>query len=135
MATQDTDLTLLSSAARIATTYSSEFAWLDAKAFMVVNVTATSASPTITPGVEVYDATSGTWVTMWTAAVPKSPSGTASYLYIFTDTGFVPTGGAITESKQVYLAPRMRLIVTHADADSCTYSVGMNRVNSNNLGI
>jgi len=102
---------------------------------MVVNVTAVSATPTITPSLEAYDATSTSWVTIFTAASAQSPTGAATYVYILTDTAFTPTGGSLTESKQVYLAPRMRLKITHADADSCTYSVGFNRVNSNNLGL
>jgi hypothetical protein len=130
MPIQESDITLLSSAARIATTYSSEFQWIDAKAFMVVNVTAVTATPHITPEIQVYDSTSGTWIEMWKSASYEAPTGATVYLYIFTDTAFVPTGSSITLSKQVYLAPNMRFVMTHGDADSCTYSVGMNRVNS-----
>ena len=132
---QDLDVTVLSSAARTATTTSAEFQWLDAKAFMVINVTAVTATPHITPEIQVYDATSGTWIEMWKSASYEAPTGAFVYLYIFTDTAFVPTGTAITLSKQVYLAPRLRFVMTHADADSCTYSVGFNRVNSAATGV
>ena len=131
---QDLDVTVLSSAARTATTTSAEFQWLDAKAFMVVNVTATVATPGITPQVQVYDMASGTWVPMYVYAAPLTPTSAHTYLFIFTDTAFTPTGTYIQESKQVYLAPRMRVVITHADADSITYSVGFNRVNSGALG-
>ena len=131
---QDLDVTVLSSAARTATTTSAEFQWLDAKAFMVVNVTTTAATPGITPQVQAYDLASGTWVTVYLQAAPVTPTSAHTYLYIFTDTAFTPTGTYIQESKQVYLAPRMRVVITHADADSITYSVGFNRVNSGASG-
>ena len=131
MAIQETDVTVLSSAARTATTTSAEFQWLDAKAFMVVNVTAVTSSPGITPELQVYDAASGIWVAIYIQSSPSTPTTAHTYLYIFTDTAFTPSGSTIQESKQVYLAPRMRVVITHADADSCTYSVGFNRVNSN----
>ena len=131
MAIQEIDVTVLASGTRTATTTSGEFAWLDAKAMMIVNVTATSATPGITPEIQVYDAASGTWVAIYIQAAPVTPTSAHTYLYIFTDTAFTPSGSTIQESKQVYLAPRMRVVITHADADSITYSVGFNRVNSN----
>lgn len=130
---QTVDVTLLSSAARTSTTYSAEFAWEDAKAMLTIAVSAVSASPTVTPGLEAYDPVTGSWFTIFTAAAAQSPGGAARYTYVLTDTAFLPSG--FTEAKQVYLTPRMRLIVTHADADSCTYSAAFMRVNSNNLGI
>lgn len=130
---QTVGLTLLDSAARTATTYSGEFDWEDAKAILTVDVTAVSATPTITPGLESYDPTSGSWFTLFTAAYAQNPTGAVRYTYVLTDTAFLPAG--FTESKQVYLTPRMRLKITHADADSCTYTASFLRVNSNNLGL
>lgn len=133
MADQTVDLTLLDSAARTATTYSAEFEWLDAKALLTIDVTAIASTPTITPGLQAYDPTSGSWFTIFTATSSQSPGGAARYTYVLTDTAFLPSG--FTEAKQVYLTPRMRLVITHADADYCTYSAAFLRVNSNNLGI
>ena len=134
MAEQAEDLVLASLATRTAN-YTQEFAWLDAKALMTIRVpNAPAASPTITPSLEAYDPASSEWFTIFTAAASQSPTGTSSrYTYVLTDTAFLPSG--FTESKQVYLHPKMRLKITHADADAVDYTVMFLRVNSNNLGI
>jgi hypothetical protein len=134
MGLQIKDVTILSSALRTETTYSPDIEWLDAKAFIVLNVTAVTGTPGITPSLDVYDPTSGAWIAIW-AGSARTPTTAVTYLFILTDTAFVPTGAGITESEQVYLGPRMRFVVTHADTDQCTYSVGMNRVNSTGVGI
>lgn len=118
--------TVLTSAQRTATTVSETIAWQQPKAYLVVDVSAIAATPSITPHVQILDPVSGAWFTIWTAAAAITATGTK--VYCLTDTAFAPSG--LTETKQLYLTDTIRVGFTHADADAITYSAALVEVNS-----
>jgi len=113
------EVTLLASAARTASTNGTDQTNYNHRALVVVvDVTSITATPSITPTLQIKDSISGDYVTVWTAAAPLTATGEAAYL-------FVPGGaaGSYTEAVNLRLPRTWRLRVTHADADSITYSV------------
>ncbi len=91
--------------------------------YLVVDVTAISATPTVTPKVEMLDSVSGKWITLWTAAAALTATGT--YVYVFTDSEDpLVAVGDVTEVAEIYTVDDLRVTMTHADTDSMTYSVG-----------
>jgi hypothetical protein len=98
--------TLYALAARTATPTAVTFgARHDSTLRLVVDVTAIAATPSIVVTVDVQDAASGKWANVLTAAAITTVSTNV----------LGPVHG---------LAGTVRVTVTHADADSITYSVG-----------
>lgn len=98
--------TIYSSAARTATPTAVTFAMRHHSTLrLYVDVTAIAATPSITVTVDVQDPASGKWVTVLTSSAITTVS---------TNALTVVTG----------LAGTVRVTVTHADADSITYTVG-----------
>ncbi len=110
--------------------------WSDAKAYLVVTVSAVTSSPTVKPHLLAYDRASNAFFEMWAASSAQSPTGAAVYAYVFVDNGFVPTAsGVIKQASQVYLTPYMRLDLEIGGTGSVTLTAGFNRVNSIYAGV
>lgn len=120
-------LAILTSAPRTATNNSEVFDWDFAKAYCVLDVTAITATPTLTLRVQFFEEVSQQYVNIASFAA-VSPGGAATYTFCLTDQSFAPV--TVTETKQCYLTPKMRVRVEHADADSATYTVSFNEVNA-----
>ena len=113
--------TLLASAARTATVNSEDQSNYDhSRLLLYIDVTASSATPSVTPSIQGKDSVSGNYDTIWTAS--SALDGTVgTYTYYF-DSGI--SGGDCTELIPFTLPCRTwRLVMTHGDADSITYSV------------
>jgi hypothetical protein len=82
-------------------------------------VTAKTGTPSITVAIQAFDHGSGTWVSMLTsAAINTSPSTTVlTYAPGVATTANVSAPGTLPDT--------IRVLVTHADAQSITYSVGL----------
>ena len=110
---------LLASAARTATLQSADQVNYNGSGLIViVNVSSITATPILTPYLQIKDSISGVYFTIWTAAATITTATTVAYL-------FAPGGaaGSYTEAVNLRLARTWRLGVTHADTDSATYSV------------
>lgn len=109
--------TILPSAARTATVVSGVFSAEEVVAStFIIDVTATSATPSITAKIEGKDPLSGAfWTVLEDAAITS------------TGTTFLQVGKDITAAANVaanqFLPEEFRVTVTHADADSITYSI------------
>lgn len=122
----NTSLNILGSAARTATTISADLDNRFAKGVLItLDVTAAVATPSITLSVEVKDEVSGKYETIFTASAAVTGVGTHSYL-IYPRAG--AAAGDIVEVAGFPLPKTWRVKVTHADADSITYSVGGNLI-------
>lgn len=114
----NTEVTLLASAARTATTNSTDQTTQNqTRLALVVNISAT-AGGSITPSIQVKDAVSGNYVTVWTAA--SAQTGAATYTYYFADGA---SGGSFTETIPAGIASKVwRLRTVHNNGTSITYS-------------
>lgn len=111
--------TLLASAARTATVQSADQTNYNGRGLILfVNVSSTTATPEITPELQIKDSISGQYFTVWTAAAALSATGQYAYL-------FVPGGaqGSYTEAVNIAIGRSWRLEMNHVDADSISYSV------------
>lgn len=110
---------LLASAARTATTNSADQTNYNGVGLILfLDVSAVTATPSITLTLQIKDSISGDYFTVWTAAAAVTTTGEYAYL-------FVPGGaaGSYTEAVNLRLGRTWRLRVTHADSDEITYSV------------
>ncbi len=107
--------------ARTATTTSPTFDNHQATgALLVMRVTAIDATPTVTPKIQV-SADGTTWVDYLVVTAGLAATGTTSYLLY---PGILASAdGAVTESWNLPLPRLWRVVATHADADSITYSI------------
>jgi hypothetical protein len=108
---------VLPSAARAATTTSDDFLNRNAKGLhLVIDVTAITATPSITVTIQGKDYLSGKYYTILASAA-ISTTGT-TVLKVFP-------GSAVTSnlSANDMLPVNWRVSVTHGDADSITYSI------------
>lgn len=111
------NLTVLSSAARTATTNSSDIINYNWKGLhLITRVSALTATPSITVSIEGKDTLSGQYYTILTSASITTVSVNVLKVY----PGITAIGGISSSD----IIPReWRVTVTHADADSITYSV------------
>ena len=112
------------STARTSDATSGELTWGVARFFLIVNVSALSATPSVTPKLQQRDPTSSQWIDIWAA----SAAVTATGQYVFYFDGDTPPAAwtGITEVEQLRLWDgALRVFMDHADADSITYSVGI----------
>jgi len=113
------EIVLLASAARTATLQSADIVNYNGSGLILfLNVSAITATPTITLSLQIKDSISGNYFTIWTAAAGVST--VVSRAYLFTPGG---AAGSYTEAVNLRLARTWRLNVAHTDADSITYSV------------
>lgn len=112
------DVTLLASAARTATTNSGDQTNSGARGLhLVIDATAASATPSVVFTIQGKDAVSGAYYTILASAAVTGISTTVLRVY----PGLTASANAIAND---VLPKTWRLLATHADADSLTYSVG-----------
>lgn len=108
------------SAARTATQTSPTIYTRNAKGVIAtLVVTAKTGTPSITMALQAYDPASATWISLLTsAAIATSPSTTTlTYAPGAATTANVSTPGSLPDT--------VRILITHADGQSITYSVGL----------
>jgi len=121
---QNVDSTVLASAARIATTTSTDQVnELNTGLVVFVSVTARAGTTTLTPELHVKDPTSSKYFTAWTAAAAIN-SGDTIVAYLFYPGVIATANVTFTEEMDMPVSRNWRLKVTHSDTDSITYSVG-----------
>ena len=121
-ASSNLSVTLLASAARTATTNSSDQTNKSAKGVVVtVDVTAITATPILTPNIQCKDEVSGKYENMLTASATITATGTHSYI-VYPGVG--AASGDIVQVAGFPLCRVWRVAITHSDTDSATYSVG-----------
>lgn len=113
----NTEETILASAARTATVNSADFTNYNAKGLhVIVNVSALSATPSITPIIQGKDPISGTYYDIL-EGLPITTTG-INILKVY------PGISAVVNASASDILPRTyRVSMTHADTDSITYSV------------
>lgn len=120
--------TLLASAARTATVtgdaqYNNEALGI----LLFIDVTAAAATPSVVPKIQAGfpDTTAPTptitWVDYFTVAAALTATG--DYTYLLYPAILASADGNMTESVNLPLPRVWRLVLTHADTDSFTYSV------------
>lgn len=114
----NTDLTVLASAARVATLNSSDFVNYNSRGLhVIIDVTVDPASASIVAKIEGKDVLSGKYYTILEAAAIAAVGTTV--LKVF------PGITAAANLSASDIIPRTwRVTVTHADSDSLTYSIG-----------
>jgi hypothetical protein len=84
---------------------------------LVIDVTAVAATPSVVVTIDTLDATSGKYINLLTSAAITA-----------TGTTTLNIGPGLTVAANVtanaFLGDNLRVTMTHADADSITYSVG-----------
>jgi len=88
---------------------------------VVISATAASATPSVVPTIDGWDPLSETWYNILTGAAITGVS--AVILRVHPDLLAVTNLAAGD-----FLPARYRVVMTHGDADSITYSVGINSV-------
>lgn len=118
------NLLLHASAARTATPVAPENTNLWHRGVLiVVNVTALTATPDVTPALQIKDELGmANWFTLDTYTAITNVTGTGTYTYYVHP--LAATGPTFTDTTQVSLGKVWRLSLTHGDTDSITYSVG-----------
>lgn len=87
----------------------------------VIDVTAVTSTPSVTPAIEAYDAASDSWYPVLTGAAITATGTTILKVY----PGIAVQANA---SAADILPQTWRLTMTHADTDSITYTVSANLV-------
>lgn len=86
---------------------------------VVLDVTAVTLTPSITLSVEGWDKASNTWFTVLTGAAVTAAGTTVYRVH--------PALTAVANATAADMVPAtFRVSVAHGDADSITYSVGVN---------
>lgn len=112
------DETVYASAARTATPTAAVIATRGRqRVHVAIVVTASAATPSVVPTLDAYDAASNTWYNLLTGAAITGAGTTILKIGM----GFPATANV---SVPDILPNLLRLTMTHADADSITYSVG-----------
>lgn len=116
--------TALASAARTTTTASSPLTNHNAAGVRIfINVTATSATPSITIAVQEQDPISGNWIDILVSAAITT-TGQKTTLIVYPGTTVTANVSAAAPLPRTW-----RINATHSDADSITYSVGYCLIN------
>lgn len=114
----NTDATILASAARTATSNTADLTNTGARGLhLVIDVTAVALTPSVVFTIQGKDAISGKYYTLLASAAITATGTTVLRVY----PGL--TAAANTVANDV-LPRTWRLLFTHADTDSITYSVG-----------
>ncbi len=115
-------LTLLTSAARTATTESSDQTNYEARGvILTLDATAISSTPSVVLSIEHKCPVSGEYETLFTASAAVTAVGTHTYVLY---PGDVVAADDVTEVGKLPLPRTWRAVVTHGDSNSITYSVG-----------
>lgn len=117
------EVTLLSSAARTATTNSSDqdnrFYW---GLILFLDVTTRASSTTLTPGLQVKEPIGSNYITIWTATSAINSSDT-TVAYLFYPSPNADAKALYTEAVDLIIGKTWRIVMTHGDTNSITYSV------------
>jgi hypothetical protein len=107
---------LYASAARTATPTAAEFSADGYHGLhLVIDVTAVTATPSVVPTVDFYDDLSGKWCNLLSGTALTATGTTVLKIY----PGLAPVAaGAASDC----VHGRMRLVCTHGDSDSVTYT-------------
>jgi hypothetical protein len=117
---------IFASAARTASPTSVEFYVADhSSALLVVDVTAGAATPSVVPSIEGYDPVSGNWFQLHENISAITSTSAATYSYLLGNFEETEGTGGHDMILNGALTRRCRVKMTHADADSLTYSVGL----------
>lgn len=124
LASGNTGISLLASAARTATTSTAAQPGDYQRGVLVVlKITAASGTGGLQTQVEVQDAVTGDWVALNTAPTAVTATGTKTYL-VYPGA----TGGAVTQATSLPVGGTWRVTVTAGDSSSYTYSVAAVRL-------
>lgn len=83
---------------------------------LVIDVTAVTATPSVVPTIDGYDDLSGKWYNLLTGNAITATGTTVLKIY----PGIATSANAAASD---VIPGRIRVVMTHADADSATYSV------------
>jgi hypothetical protein len=91
---------------------------------LVVRVTAGASSPSVVPAIQGYDPTSGVYFDLHgdMAAITSTSAATYTYL-LYPGASETEGSGGIVLASSGCLPPQWRVIMTHGNSDSLTYSV------------
>jgi hypothetical protein len=89
---------------------------------MVVDVTAITSSPAITPKLELFDPASGKYVAVWTASATITTVSTTTYCFTDVDAPYASIDN-VTEIVELPVTDQIRVMMGHANANAITYSV------------
>lgn len=115
--------TLLTSSARTAdatVAFTNEY-WKGV--LLIYDVTAGSATPSVTPKIQIQDPVTSTWLDYWTAAAAVTATTATTLRYLIYPGANETEPTTITEAVNLPLPRSCRLFMDHGDADSQTYSV------------
>ena len=90
---------------------------------VIINTTLDAALASVVPTIDGYDPLSGVWYNILTAAAVTAV-GTV-VLRVHPD-----LTAAANLTAQDFLPEKYRVVMTHADADAITYSIGINSVSN-----
>lgn len=115
---------LLASAARVATTNSPDQTNFHRNkgAILAIDVSFITATPILTPKLQLKEPVTGDYVDIWTAAATLVAVGKAIYLFSLGGSG---AAGDYTEGVNILLPKVFRFQMVHDDADSATYSAAI----------
>ena len=122
----NTELTLLASAARTATTNSSDQTNYNHRGVLVtLDVTAITDTPSIVLKIQAKDPVSSKYETLLEAA---AVTATGTHSYVVYPAGDMAAAEDVVEAQPFPLPRTWRVSVEHADTDSITYSVGASMI-------
>ncbi len=115
-------VSLYTSEARTATPTAAEFnADGHHGCHVVIDVTAVTATPSVVPTVDFHDALSGKWCNLLTGAAITATGTTVLKIA----PGIAPVANAAASDS---IHGRMRLVLTHGDSDSATYTAAVHLI-------
>lgn len=118
------ELTLLPSAARTATVSSDdqENIGCNKGAILVIDVSDITATPALTPKLQLKDPISGNYKDIWTATANLTAVGMVAYLFGLGGSG---SAGDYTEGVNILLPRIFRFQMIHANTDEAIYSAAI----------
>lgn len=90
---------------------------------LAIDTTSVTATPSVTPKIQVKDPSSGDWLTIYAATAITATGKRTIYL---GPGGAEAAADDIDEASEFHLPAdaELRLLMEHADTDAITYSVG-----------
>lgn len=119
-----TAVTALASAARTATINSSDIINYNHRGLLLVVDVSSAGTGSITPSIQIKDSVSGNYRTIWTAAAALTANGTAAYMLY----PGAASAALYTEAIQAVVGRTFRVVATHNNANSITYSASVDLV-------
>lgn len=87
---------------------------------ITIDVTAVTSTPSVQPALQGQDPLSGKWYDLIASITAITGVGTTTIQFGES------TAIVANNSNQGFIPETIRLVMTHADADSITYSIGVN---------